>query len=198
MRRVRAIELHNYIQRLEQFAERCGVPVVRNSRLAGVLGQIEDRRIVLRAGLTLEQQLLTLVHELTHRIVHCNALPRVNRTVCEYEAEAVEKWVGSALKVGPSAGENLDMAATDDLLACSVMRVRWASHVILKVAQEGNVAQESKVAHDSKVAQDSALGLTSFLQPQATVEFDAAAREEVILNDELHGVGNFIRLPQPL
>jgi hypothetical protein len=133
-------------------------------------GQIEDRRIVLRAGLTLEQQLLTLVHELTHRIVHCNTLPRVNRTVCEYEAEAVEKWVGAALKGGPSAGEDLDAAVTEDLLACSVTRVRWASHVILKVA----------------------------LQPQATVEFDAAAREEVVLNDELHGVGNFIRLPQPL
>ena len=189
MRRVRAIELHNYIQRLEQFAERCGVPVVRNSRLAGVLGQIEDRRIVLRAGLTLEQQLLTLVHELTHLIVHCNALPRVNRTVCEYEAEAVEKWVGAALKGGPSAGEDLDAAVTEDLLACSVIRVRWASHVILKVAQESNVAHVTK---------DSAFGLTSFLQPQAAVELDAAAREEFILNDELHGVSNFIRLPQPL
>jgi hypothetical protein len=175
------MQLHSYIRNLEQFAVRCGVPVVRNSLVAGVLGQIEDRRIVLRAGLTLEQQLLTLVHELTHLIIHCNALPRINRTVCEYEAEAVERWVGAALKVGPSAEENLDAAMTEDLLACSVIRVRWAAHVILKVARNG------------------AFGLTSScLQSQAAVEFDASARKEVVLNDELNGMRNFIRLAQPL
>src|ERR1700733_3498139 len=108
MRRVRVIGLHIYIGRLEQFAESCGVPVVRNSLVAGVLGQIEERRIVLRAGLTLEQQLLTLVHELTHLIIHCNANPRVDRTVCEYEAEAVERWVGAVLSAGPSAADGLD------------------------------------------------------------------------------------------
>jgi IrrE N-terminal-like domain len=173
--------MHSYIRRLEEFAERCGAPVVRNSLVAGVLGQIEERRIVLRAGLTLEQQLLTLVHELTHLIIHCNASPRVNRTVCEYEAEAVERWVGAALKVGPSDEETLDAATmTEDLLACSVVRVRWASHVILKVAR------------------DSAFGLPSRLQSQAAVEIDAPAREEVVLNDELHGVRNFIRLAQAL
>ena len=182
MRRVKSLELHAYLQRLERFAARCGVPVVRNSLVAGVLGQIEERRIVLRAGLSLEQQLLTLVHELTHRIAHCNSSAPVNRTVCEYEAEAVERWVGSALKMGPPADHALDEASLlEDLLACSVRRVRWASHVILNVAT------------------DNASGLTlECLQAQAAVEIDALAREEVVLNDELHGVRDFIRLTQAL
>ena len=181
MRRVRVTGLHAYIGRLEQFAERCGVPVVRNSLVAGVLGQIEERRIVLRAGLTLEQQLLTLVHELTHLIVHCNALPRINRTVCEYEAEAVERWVGTALKVGVSAEENLDAAMTEDLLACSVIRVRWVAHLLLKVAR-GSAFRPRRPC----------------LQSQTAVELDASAREEIVLNDELHGVRDFIRLAEPL
>ena len=181
MRCVKLVEVHRYVRRLERFAANCGVPVVRNSLVAGVLGQIEGRRIVLRTGLTLEQQLLTLVHELTHRIIHCNASPPLNRTVCEYEAEAVERWVGAALKVGPSAKDDLDADVTEDLLACSVARVRWASHVILQIAR------------------DSAFGLSApDLQSQAAVEIDAAAGKEFVLNDELHGVCNLIRLTQPL
>jgi hypothetical protein len=182
MRRVKSLELHSIVRRLEQYAARCGVPVVRNSLVPGVLGQIEERRIVLRAGLGLEQQLLTLVHELTHRIVHCNASSPLNRTVCEYEAEAVERWVGAALNVGPWAGDDVDTdTMTEDLLACSVVRVRWASHLILQIAR------------------DSAIGLKApYLQSQAAVEIDAAAGKEIVFNDELDGVRNLIRLAQAL
>jgi uracil phosphoribosyltransferase len=166
--------VQTYIRRLERFAESCGVPVVRNSLVAGVLGQIEERRIVLRAGLTLEQQLLTLVHELTHLIIHCNASPRINRTVCEYEAEAVERWVGAVLGAGPAGADGLDATTmTEDLLACSVVRVRWASEVILKAARDG---------------------ASQCLQSQPAVEIDAAACEEIVFNDELHGLRNLVRL----
>ncbi len=182
MHRVRTGKLQIYLRRLERFAAACGVPVVRNALGAGVLGQIEARRIVLRGGLTLEQQFLTLVHELTHHIAHCHASPPVNRTVCEYEAEAVERWVSAVLEVGPPAGEDLDAETQlDDLLACSVRRVRWASQVILTVAR------------------DEAPGMIfESLQSQAAVQIDAPARKEVILNDELHGVRNFLGLPQAL
>jgi hypothetical protein len=181
MRCVKFVQLRSYVRRLERFAASCGVPVVRNSLLAGVHGQIEGRRIVLRTGLSLEQQLLTLVHELTHRVIHCNASQSLNRTVCEYEAEAVERWVGAVLKVGPSAKDDLDADMTEDLLACSVARVRWASHVILQIAC------------------DSALGLSApYLQSQAAVYIDAAAGKEFILNDELHGMRDLIRLTQSL
>jgi IrrE N-terminal-like domain len=175
------MDLRVPIGRLEEFAHRCGAPVVRNSLVAGVLGRVDARCIVLRAGLSLEQQLLTLVHELTHLILHYNVSPRIDRTVCEYEAEAVERWVGDALQ-SSSADEDLDAAAlTDDLLACSVIRVRWASQVILRVARDGALPP-----------------FPGLLQPQAAVELDAATREEVVFNDELHGVRDFIRLAEPL
>lgn len=130
--------LQLYIDRLERFSMQCGAKVIRNSLAGGVLGRVEGRRIVLRSGLSLEQQLLTLAHELTHLIAHCNASPRPNRTVCEYEAEAVEKWVGAELKVSPHTEAGLDVASlTDDLLACSVIRVRWAAGTLLRVARGG-------------------------------------------------------------
>jgi IrrE N-terminal-like domain len=177
MRRIRSMALHTYIRRLEQLAENSGVPVVRNCLSAAVQGRIEERRIVLRAGLTLEQQLLTLAHELTHLIVHCNASPRVNRTVCEYEAEAVEKWVGAALGAGTSDADGLDASMTEDLLACSVLRVRWASGVILKAARGGTNGPTPQ-----------------YLQSQPAVKIDASTREKVVFHDELHGVCNLVRL----
>jgi len=128
--------LQGYIDRLEQFSVRSGAPVLRNSLMPGVLGRVEERRIVLRAGLSLEQELLTLAHELTHLIAHCNVSPRLNRTVCEYEAEAVERWVGAALGVPPyDDGWWLESSVTDDLLACSVMRVRWAANTLVSAAR---------------------------------------------------------------
>jgi hypothetical protein len=175
------LELQTAIRRLEQFAERHGAPVVRNSLVAGVLGRVEERRIVLRIGLSLEQQLLTLVHEITHLIIHCNAQPPINRTVCEYEAEAVERWVGDALQ-SISPADNPDASTlTEDLLACSVVRVRWAAHRLLSVARGGVVAAAAES-----------------LQPQSAVQIDAPAREEVVFNDKLHGVRDFIGLAESL
>jgi hypothetical protein len=173
--------LRLFIHRLERFSETLGMPVVRNSLTAGVLGRLDDRRIELRAGLSLEQELLTLVHEMTHLMNHCNANPPINRTVCEYEAEAVERWVGSVLKVAPHADDAHDPATiTDDLLACSVVRVRRTAHMLLRVAQ-GSVSLSA-----------------ASLQSQAAVEVDAPAGEEVIFDDELRGLRDLIGLTQPL
>ena len=135
------MSLELYIDRLEQFSVRCGARVLRNGLAEAVLGRAEQRCIVLRDGLSLEQQVLTLAHELTHLIAHCNASPRLNRTVCEYEAEAVERWVGAELKVSPYALEEIDISSvTDDLLACSVVRVRWAACTIVSAARDGACA----------------------------------------------------------
>jgi hypothetical protein len=176
------MSLRTPLYRLEQFAAGCGVPVVRSALAAGVLGRVEERRIVLHTGLSLEQQLSTLVHELTHFIIHCHVIQPINRTVCEYEAEAVEKWVRAALQVTPSAVEDLDASLlTEDLLACSVVRVRWAAHTLISVARGGDLAVKPQN-----------------LQPQAAVKIDASAREEIVLHDELHGVRDFVGLAQPL
>lgn len=128
--------LKRYIDRLERFSAHCGAPVIRHSLAVGISGRVEGRRIVLRVGLTPEQQVLTLVHELTHLIAHCDARPELNRTVCEYEAEAVERWVGAELGVAPYDGEDLDVSSvTDDLLACSVVRVRFAARTLVRAAR---------------------------------------------------------------
>jgi IrrE N-terminal-like domain len=132
------MHLKLYIDRLEQFSVHCGATVIRNSLVGGVLGRVDGRRIVLRSGLSLERQVLTLAHELTHLIAHCNVSPRLNRTVCEYEAEAVERWVGAELKVSPYAEEGLDFSSlTDDLLAGSVVRVRWVARTLVSAARDG-------------------------------------------------------------
>jgi hypothetical protein len=132
------MHLKLYIDRLEQFSVHCGATVIRNSLVGGVLGRVEGRRIVLRSGLSLERQVLTLAHELTHLIAHCNVSPRLNRTVCEYEAEAVERWVGAELKVPPYAEEGLDVSSlTDDLLAGSVVRVRRVARTLVSAARDG-------------------------------------------------------------
>ena len=169
--------LQLYICRLENLARRCGVTVLRSSLRAGVFGRIEERRIVLRAGLTPEQQLLTLVHELSHLLLHCEINPPIDRTICEYEAEAVERWVGMALRVAPYGDELEDLdTVTDGLLACSVKRVRCASLLLLQVAQGVPTSQASR------------------LQAQSAVQVDTASGKEVIFNNELRGVRDFIRL----
>jgi hypothetical protein len=140
------MSLKFYIDRLEQFSARCGARVIRSPLARGVVGRLEQRLIVVRTGLSLEQQVLTLAHELTHLIAHCQASPRLNRTVCEYEAEAVERWVGAELKVAPYATERFDLSrVTDDLLACSVVRVRWAACTIVSAARGGAVAKPDRL-----------------------------------------------------
>lgn len=185
------MRLQPFIDRLEVFAEGRGAPVIRGALGAAVLGRAGKGRLVLRAGLSKEQQLLTLVHELTHLLLHCEATPRLNRTVCEYEAEAVEKWVGMQLGLPAYRREHTDpfgepnaepsgvpmgvpLGVTDDLLKCSVVRVRWAAGVLLSAA----------------------LG-SERLQTQAAVEVDAPPGKEIVLDDELGGMGDFIGIPEP-
>jgi hypothetical protein len=140
------MSLELYIDRLEQFSVRCGARVIRSSLAGAVLGRVEQRRIIVRTGLSLEQQVLTLAHELTHLIAHCKATPQLNRTVCEYEAEAVERCVGAELKVAPYATERIDLSCvTDDLLACSVVRVRWAACTIVSAARGGATAAPDRL-----------------------------------------------------
>ena len=173
--------LQLYIERLESLARRCGITVLRHSLEAGVLGRIEERRIVLRARLTPAQELLTLVHELSHLLLHRDVSPPLDRTICEYEAEAVERWVGTVLRIEPY-DDNLEVleTVTDGLLACSVKRVRCASLLLLEIARGMPAFQNRR------------------LQTQSAVQVDTAAGEEVILNNELRGVRDFIRLTQPL
>lgn len=148
------MQLQLFIDALEAFSAQHGVTVFRTSLSPWVLGCVDQHQIVLRSGLSKKAQLLTLVHELTHFLAH-RPDAQLNRTVCEYEAEAVEKLVACQLGL-KDLGMPIDPATvTDDLMACSVTRVRSVARTLLAAVQD---------------AQRAARGSTDLLQAQAAVE----------------------------
>jgi hypothetical protein len=131
----RGMTLQHCIDALEAFSAQRGVSVLRSHLSPWVVGRMDENRIVLCSGLSKRQQLLTLVHELTHFLAH-RPDPQLNRTVCEYEAEAVEKLVACELGLeDPQAAIDLN-TVTDDLLACSVTRVRWVARTLVTAVRE--------------------------------------------------------------
>jgi hypothetical protein len=122
-----AIQTH--IRSLECYVERCGGCVVRELLPEAIHGGLSRDCITLHAGLDPYQQLLTLVHELTHWLAHRDA-PRdlsACTTIYEYEAEAVESlvmgWLGLPCPSEDAAPEEFERP-TDGLLTSSVARVR--------------------------------------------------------------------------
>ncbi len=117
-----------HIRSLEAYAARSGARLVRAALPEAVHGRVCSDLIMLRADLDPEQELLALVHELTHWLAHRNAPPQQAWTVFEYEAEAVEALVMERLGIRPSTGQvEAGASPTDDLLSASVTRVIWAS-----------------------------------------------------------------------
>jgi hypothetical protein len=118
----------DHIRSLESYVERSGARLVRSPLPESVHGRVFSDLIMLRADLDPEQQLLTLVHELTHWLTHRDPCLLHPCTVFEYEAEAVEALVMARLGLQSSSvqiaeGDN----PTDGLLSASVKRVVWAS-----------------------------------------------------------------------
>jgi hypothetical protein len=119
----------DHIRSLESYVERSGARLVRSPLPDGVHGRVCCDLIMLRADLDPEQELLTLVHELTHWLTHRDPCVQRPCTVFEYEAEAVEALVMARLGLQFSS-DRIDPQGdnpTDDLLPASVKRVVWAS-----------------------------------------------------------------------
>ena len=119
----------DHIRSLESYVERSGARLVRSPLPESVHGRVFRDLIMLRADLDPEQELLTLVHELTHWLTHRDPCPQHPCTVFEYEAEAVEALVMARLGL-QSPSDRIDAEGddpTDDLLSASVKRVVWAS-----------------------------------------------------------------------
>jgi hypothetical protein len=120
--------IQGHIRSLECYLERCGGSLVREPLPDAVHGGLSRDCITLHAGLDPHQQLLALVHELTHWLAHRDVLelPSACATIYEYEAEAVESLVMGRLGLPCPAD---DAAATgwyrppDGLLTSSVTRV---------------------------------------------------------------------------
>ena len=158
-----------HIAALEHYAHRRGLRLCRVALPECLHGRQRGDQIVLRTGLAPEQELRVLVHELTHWLVHRERQFAIQCTIFEYEAEAVEALVMQRLGV---LGEE---AAAESLLAHSVRRVACARDQIC-----------------------AALGLDarSGSETQATIEIDATAREEVVLEDEQHRVRDLFGLAE--
>ena len=142
------MRLQHYIDALEEFSARQGVVVFRTPLSPWVVGRTRGRQVILRSGLSKEKQLLTLVHELTHFLAHGPA-EQIDRTVAEYEAETVEKIIAGQLGL-KDLGTEIDLTTvTDDLLACSVTRVRWVAGTLLTALQcaKPATAIETSAAH---------------------------------------------------
>jgi hypothetical protein len=138
------MRLQQFIDALEEFSALHGVSVFRTHLSPWVAGRMDENQIILRSGLSKEQQLRTLVHELTHFLAH-RSDEQLNRTVCEYEAEAVEKLVAGQLGL-KDLGAAIDTnTVTDDLLACSVARVRWVAQMLLTAVQEDRLQAQAAV-----------------------------------------------------
>jgi hypothetical protein len=138
------MRLQHFINRLEEFSALRGVSVFRTPLSPWVVGRMDENQIVLRSGLSKEQQILTLVHELTHFLAH-RPEQQLDRTVCEYEAEAVEKLVAGQLGL-KNLGNAIDLnTVTDDLLACSVARVRWVARALLTAVQEDRLQPQTAI-----------------------------------------------------
>jgi hypothetical protein len=155
------MRLQQFIDRLEEFCALQGVSVFRTPLRPWVVGRMDENQIVLRSGLSKEQQLLTLIHELTHYLAH-RPEEHLDRTVCEYEAEAVEKLVAGQLGLKTKGTAIHLTTVTDDLLACSVARVRWVARLLLAAAQDVDPS-----AHSAKPRAHLAVDR---LQAQAAVE----------------------------
>jgi hypothetical protein len=138
------MRLQQFIDALEEFSTLHGVSVFRTHLSPWVVGRMDENQIVLRSGLSKEQQLRTLVHELTHFLAH-RPEEQLNRTVCEYEAEAVEQLVAGQLGL-KGLGAAIDLnTVTDDLLACSVARVRWVARALLTAVQQDRLQAQAAV-----------------------------------------------------
>jgi hypothetical protein len=120
--------IQSHIRSLECYVERCGGCVVREQLPDAIHGGLSRNRITLHASLDPQQQLLALVHELTHWLAHRDVAhaPGAYATIYEYEAEAVESLVMNRLGLPCPADDVLAAGwycPTDGLLTSSVTRV---------------------------------------------------------------------------
>lgn len=184
--------LLHHLDTLRRYAERSGAYIARAPLPSCVLGHTCRERIRLRPDLTPEQELATLIHELAHWLAHRPGGSSLECTLYEYEAEAVETLVFERLgaRAGLCAADPLELFyehPTDGLLAASVSRVRFANERLCEALElDGGGTTRLEPAPQA------------LLEPQAPIDVDAAAGEEVVLEDEAHGVRDFFRLPQPL
>jgi len=169
------------IHLLETHIERSGAHLLRSNLPPCVHGRICRDLITLRRGLSPQQELVALVHELAHWLAHREARSPMDCTLYEYEAEAVEALVMARLGLPHprlDCGVSYRSSPTDDLLAASVARVTSASARICAVLGLHAEVPGSKA--------------------QPAIDLDTAAGKEFVFEYEQYGMGDFLGLPEAL
>jgi hypothetical protein len=171
----------NYIHALEAYIRRSGARLSRAALPECVHGRVYRNLITLRTGLSPKQELVALVHELAHWLAHRDARCRMDCTLFEYEAEAVEALVMARLGLPHAAvdASGFDVASpTDNLLSASVARVIWAN---ARICDALGVGAEALVS-----------------EAQASIDLKAAPGKEIVFEYEQHGMGDFVGSPEAL
>ena len=173
--------IHSHILSLEAYVARNGARVQRSSLPDCVQGRVFCDLITVGTGLNPQQELVALVHEVAHWLVHRDPSAGRDCTLFEYEAEAVETLVMARLGLPiPRRDRNVFGLGdpTDNLLSASVARVLRAKTRICD-----------------------ALGVETDLppsEPQAAVNLEATTGKEVVFEYEQYGMGDFLGLPEAL
>src|SRR5271167_2009262 len=169
------------IHLLETHIERSGALLERSNLPPCVHGRICRDLITLRRGLSPEQELVALVHELAHWLAHRDPRCAMDCTLYEYEAEAVEALVMERLGLPHSrldCGVSYRSSPTDNLLSASVARVTSASARICAALRPLAQPPGSKT--------------------QAAIDLETAAGKEIVFEYEEYGMGDFLGLPEAL
>ena len=174
--------IRRHIHALKSFIEQSGACVSHASLPKSVHGRVQGDVIALRRDLGPRQELVALIHEMTHWLAHRWPSSRspMECTVFEYEAEAVEALVLSRLGLKRQMSDPGAVTGdpTDNLLLDSVARVHFAAERIC-----------------------GALGLAAAgpgSEAQASVHFQAAACKKIVFEYEQYGMGDFLGLPEAL
>lgn len=131
--------------RIIEFLAQQNIALEFNEKIAPALGVSYGGKIALLSGQSKAEELVTLVHEASHEILHKSTRRTMTTaTVRETEAEAVAFIVGQAigLEMGSASSDYIQMyAGNAALLAESLEVIQRTSAVILAAIRPDNAAK---------------------------------------------------------
>ena len=143
-------EVGEHRNRLIAFLDSQNIALEYNENIAPALGVSYGDRIAILPGQTPAEDLVSLVHETAHELLHTSdRRTMTTATVRETEAEAVAFIVGQAigLEMGKASSDYIQMyAGNAALLAESLEVIQRTSAVILEAITEESTGKQAKHA----------------------------------------------------
>ena len=139
------------LERLESFIASKGIKLEMRHLYGSMQGYATEGAIVLKAGLSPAEACSTLLHELSHQLLHIQQEAKdIDSTVKEVEAEAVAFVVGTGigLEMGSSSSDYISLynGKKEDLLQ-SLQRIQLtASEILEAITKEEELEVTAQVA----------------------------------------------------